>query len=69
MSRRRNAALLSVCLLAAIGIAGCSGGSAKVEANTVSVGQELQDLDAARNKGLITEQEYQDKRKDIMKRK
>jgi len=47
---------LALVLLAALvtaPIAGC-GRSAKVEARTATVGQELQDLEDARNKGLLT---------------
>lgn len=46
---------------------GC-GSSAKVEARTTTVGQELQDLEDARNKGLLTEDEYAKKRAQIMKK-
>lgn len=49
-------------------IAGC-GSSAKVESRSTTVGQELQDLEDARNKGLLTEDEYQKKRAQIMKQK
>jgi hypothetical protein len=61
--------LLSLaCIVAALGLCSC-GGTTKVENRTTTVGQELQDLDTARDKGLITEQEYQQKRKEIMKSK
>lgn len=65
------ARLLSLVILAAgsgLTLGACSSTS-KVEARTTTVGQELQDLDAARDKGLLTEDEYQAKRKEIMKRK
>lgn len=52
----------TLCLL------GCSS-SSKVENNSTSVGQELQDLEEARNKGLLTEDEYRKQRKRIMDRK
>ena len=74
-SRSITRAARSPRLAAAIAIAGIvfgSGGcgsSAKVEAKSTTVGQELQDLDAARNKGLLTEAEYQSQRAQIMKRK
>lgn len=48
-------------------VTGC-GSSAKVEARTTTVGQELQDLEDARNKGLLTEDEYAKKRAQIMKK-
>lgn len=61
--------LVSVVLLGTLAVAGsgCSRDS-KVEARTTTVGQELQDLDAARSKGLLTEEEYNKQRKEIMKR-
>jgi hypothetical protein len=51
-----------------LGTGGC-GRSSTVEARTTTVGQELQDLDDARSKGLLTEEEYNKKRRDIMKHK
>jgi hypothetical protein len=48
--------------------AGC-GSSAKVDAPPASVGQQLQDLDEARDKGLLTEAEYQEQRQRILKGK
>ncbi len=63
-----------LCLLGLAGIApltalgGC-GGSTKVETRSTTTGQELQDLEEARNKGLLTEDEYQAKRRQIMDRK
>lgn len=60
-------ALACVVVAFAATLQGC-GRSTKVQATTTTVGQELQDLDAARNKGLLTEKEYNDKRKEIMKR-
>lgn len=65
-----NTTTRTVCmstLAAAMALLGaCGGSSAKVENRTTTVGQELQDLDAARDKGLLTESEYQQKRKQIM---
>jgi hypothetical protein len=47
---------------------GCSS-TAKVEASSTTTGQELQDLEDARNRGLITEDEYKKQRQKIMNRK
>jgi hypothetical protein len=57
--------------IAMFGVATASGcgRSTKVEARTTTLGQELTDLEAARNKGLLTEEEYSRKRQEIMKRK
>jgi ABC-type glycerol-3-phosphate transport system substrate-binding protein len=59
-----------VVLMLALGLAACGGGGAEVT-STVSgatLGQELQDLEQARQQGLITEEEYEDKREAIMDR-
>ncbi len=65
----QSSMLLPISLLVAItALSGCSS-RAEVDTRSTTVGQELQDLDEARNKGLITEQEFQQKRKEIMKSK
>jgi hypothetical protein len=50
------------------GLPGCGGGGAKIDARTMTLGQELEDLESAREKGLLTEKEYNQKRKVIMQR-
>jgi hypothetical protein len=61
--------LAGAALAVALALLSSGCGSTKVQANTTTVGQELQDLDEARNKGLLTEDEYNKKREDILKRK
>jgi hypothetical protein len=48
----------------------CGGGGAdaKLSATTVSQGQELMDLQKARDSGAITEQEYEVQKSKILKR-
>jgi hypothetical protein len=48
---------------------GCGGGGAKIEATSTTVGQELTDLDKAYKDGLITEKQYNEQKKKILKRK
>ena len=50
--------------------AGCGGGGARVQATTSSatLGQELEDLQAAYEKGIITEKEYNKAKKEILKK-
>lgn len=68
MKIRPTPAVLVAALLAlAAPIAGC--GSTKVENRGTTVGQELKDLEDARNKGLLTEEEYAKQRNEIMKRR
>lgn len=60
--------LLSLSLIGLLAAPGCSS-SSKVEARTTTVGQELEDLEDARDRGLITEDEYQKQRKKILDQK
>jgi len=47
---------------------GCGGGGAQVQQSNVSLGQELTDLQAAYEKGIITEKEYKKSKKELLKR-
>jgi len=48
---------------------GCHGGGAKVQSDitTTTKGQQLMDLQKARDSGAISEKEYQELRKNILK--
>lgn len=64
-------ALAVVLLLAYSGaMLGCGGGGADVKqtTTTTTLGKELQDLDDAYKKGLLSENEYKDSRKNLMKK-
>jgi len=54
----------------AVGITGCGGGGAEVKSHTTTttVGQELMDLGAAYEKGVITEKEYKSAKEKILER-
>ena len=69
MSFNKRAGLLALTLIAATGLTGCGGGGATMEARSTTTGQELMDLDKAYKEGIITEKEYESKKKEIMKRK
>ena len=58
-----------ICLIFSLLVA-CGGGGAKVETTTpnTTMGQELMDLDASFKKGLLTEKEYKNAKKNIMNR-
>lgn len=47
---------------------GCGGGGAQLQQSNVSLGQELTDLQAAREKGIITEKEYEKAKKELLKK-
>ena len=50
-------------------VSGCSGGGAKVQSDitTTTKGQQLMDLQKARDSGAISEKEYETLRKNILK--
>ena len=60
--------LFMLMLLVTFSLTGCGGGGATMEAKTTTTGQELLDLDKAYKAGLMTEKEYDKKKKEIMKR-
>jgi uncharacterized membrane protein len=60
--------LFMLMLLVTFSLTGCGGGGANVEARTTTTGQELLDLDKAYKAGLMTEKEYDKKKKEIMKK-
>ena len=55
-------------LLLTIPLAGCGGGDSSIKASSTTIGQELMDLDASYQKGLITEREYEKAKESILKR-
>ena len=68
---RRIVVAFSVLLLSLslVDCAGCGrGGEATVEARTTTLGQELTDLKAAYDQGIITEKEYNQQKKELLKK-
>ena len=67
----RHRTLIILCALfvtfSLVDCAGCGGGGeARIEARTTTLGQELQDLKSAYDQGIITENEYKRKKKDLL---
>ena len=69
---------LLIMLMVALSLSSCggclgggSGGKANVQSTTktTTLGQELKDLDAAYKKGIISDEEYEAKRKELLERK
>ena len=65
MSRMLVAA--AVLSLAAVPLAACSS-TARTEVETTTTGQQLIDLKAAYDQGVISKSEYERKRKDILRK-
>ena len=67
MKSRRSLALVLMIALA-LAVTACAGGGAKVQTETTSVtlGQQLIDLQAAYDKGIITEKQYNDTKKNLL---
>jgi hypothetical protein len=64
-------AFLMIISAAACGcLGGGSGGEAKVQSTTrtTTLGQELQDLDAAHKKGIISDEDYEKKKAELLER-
>jgi len=55
-----------ILLLMVMPLAGCGGGGASVKQSTTTLGQELQDLDDAYKKGLLSEKEYKKAKEDLI---
>ena len=47
---------------------GCGGGGAQVQQSSVSLGQQLEDLQTAYEKGIISEKEYEKSKKALLKK-
>lgn len=62
---------MSILISFATGLAGCGGGGADVTSHTTTttVGQELIDLDSAYKKGVITQEESENAKENILERK
>jgi len=60
--------VLPLAVALALIVSACGGGGAKVETQNVSVtlGQQLMDLQAAYDKGIITEKQYNDTKKNLL---
>ncbi len=60
--------VLPLAIALALTVSACGGGGAKVETQTttVTLGQQLMDLQAAYDKGIITEKQYNETKKNLL---
>jgi len=49
------------------GLAGCGGGDVVTKTYTTTLGQELQDLEKSYKDGIITEKQYEESKKKLIK--
>ncbi len=66
----RNAKALTACVVIALVCGGCFGGGATVKTSTttVSIGQQLIDLQNSYKTGALNEKQYQKARDELIKR-
>ena len=58
---------LCILIIFGAGLAGCGGADVNTKTYTTTLGQELQDLDKAYKDGIITEKQYEDSKKKLIK--
>jgi hypothetical protein len=69
MIRKTSAISLRALILATV-LAGCSfggGDETTIQSRATTTGQELQDLKAAYDKGIITERQYEEQKAKLLK--
>ncbi len=58
---------LFILIIFGAGLAGCGGTDVNTKTYTTTLGQELQDLEKAYKDGIITEKQYEDSKKNLIK--
>ena len=69
MMKKFTVWILAGMIVISLIVTGCGGGGAKVQATSVTLGQQLIDLEKAYKQGLLTEKEYKKERDKLMKAK
>jgi hypothetical protein len=66
---KRRGAVVAIALGLAVMLTSCGGGGATVQTGNTTLGQELQDLKASYDKGIITEKEYNETKKRLIEKR
>ncbi len=66
----RNAKVLTTCVVVTLLMSGCLGGGATVKTSTttVSIGQQLIDLQNSYKSGAMNQKQYEQAKQDLIKR-
>ena len=67
MLKEKDMRVLAICLMAAM-MSGCIGIGDSSNTTPPTVGQQLVDLKTSRDRGAITEQEYEQKKAEILRK-
>ncbi len=59
---------VTLMVVIASGLAGCGGGGAEVKTQSTTLGQELMDLEDSYKKGIITAEQYEELKKNAIKK-
>ncbi|NEX15731.1 MAG: hypothetical protein C1943_03585 [Halochromatium sp.] len=68
LKNRSHRTLITVVLTLALGACGGGGAKTNVNASSTTMGQELMDLNASYEQGLISAGEYKRAKKDILRK-
>jgi hypothetical protein len=64
----QNAKMLTACILVTLACGGCGGTTVKTTTTTVSIGQQLIDLQNSYKSGAMNEKQYENARDDLIER-
>lgn len=60
--------MAGIVLLTGLALGGCGGGGAEVKATNTTMGQELMDIQGAYDKKIISQEQYERAKKDILRK-
>jgi len=64
----RSLKRLTICVIVTLLVCGCAGATVKTSTSTVSIGQQLIDLQSSFNSGAMNADQYKKAKQDLIKR-